>query len=327
MKRKEFDKLLNNLLKTHKVFAPVESKSTERILIEEIKNTGQAVLDGMIPEYPWREFLLPFQEKLFNIENNKLIDENKKVEPQVLLGVALPDLQAISLYNHVFEKDKYYQNIKKNTLVIGYAKIGGRKEFQKWHDRYEEDVLEHLMFDIFIEIDAKDNFKLFTGSEEGQKVLDEIKYKNYQNVEFAGLAHEGKQNDIRTFEIKEKLEKKYDKKLWQDLGKKCLACGKCSIVCPTCFCFCTKDVIEEKNQGQRMRCMDTCFYNNFSKVSGGHNFSENNEKRIYFYHEHKFVRIPEEYQISGCVGCGRCIKACPVGINISETKKKILKSK
>lgn len=327
MKKQDFSKFLKYFLNTQTVYAPTLSQSRGESLIKEISKSSQVKLDGRIPYYPWRDYFLPQKEELFIYKKEKLEEFKKEIKPQVLFGMNLPDLKALALYEQVFEKDSYYQARRRKTVIVGYVNLAAREEFAKWHEDYEENVLEHLIFDIFLEIDKKGNFKVFSGSEKGQKILEDFGYSDYQHIEFAGAVKEGELNK-RMVAMKEKMEAGGNKKLWQELGEICLACGKCAIVCPTCFCFGTSDEISEnKEVGCRTRCWDTCFYNQFSEVAGGHKFQEEISKRIYFWYQHKFVRIPAEFQVSGCVGCGRCIKTCPVGIDISKNKERILKGK
>jgi ferredoxin len=120
-------------------------------------------------------------------------------------------------------------------------------------------------------------------------------------------------------------EKFYDNpEIWQELGEKCIECGKCTIACPTCFCFRIDDNPElEENNGARQRCWDSCFYREFSEVAGGHKFLNTTAERIHFWYYHKFARIPDEFGFMGCVGCKRCAKACPVGIDIEKVLKEI----
>ncbi|MFH1392577.1 MAG: 4Fe-4S dicluster domain-containing protein [bacterium] len=122
--------------------------------------------------------------------------------------------------------------------------------------------------------------------------------------------------------IKKKMQKKFNKKLWSELGKKCIECGQCTMVCPTCFCFRFEDSSDKK----RKLLPDSCFYHDFSEITGNYKFLNNTAKRIYFWYYHKFVRIPEEHNLPGCVECGRCTKACPVGIDIKKVLKEILKT-
>ena len=114
-------------------------------------------------------------------------------------------------------------------------------------------------------------------------------------------------------------------KLWDELEKICIACGKCSLVCPTCFCFDTRDAPKEKSISRR-RVWGNCFYPEFTAIAGGQDYTDTVKKKIQFWYEHKFVRIPAEYRIPGCVSCNRCTKVCPVGIdivkNINRLKRK-----
>jgi len=120
--------------------------------------------------------------------------------------------------------------------------------------------------------------------------------------------------------IKEKLEKNENLEIWKELGKRCIECGQCSMVCPTCFCFSFKHDSSKKTK----RTMGTCFNHDFSEIAGGHKFLNRASQRIYFWYYHKFVRIPLEYNLPGCVKCRHCAKVCPVGIDIRKVIKKIL---
>lgn len=153
--------------------------------------------------------------------------------------------------------------------------------------------------------------KVFKDDPEYQKLRQKVKIKAKKPV-----------LNWRLKRVKKKMEKIFNKKLWHELGRKCIECGQCTMVCPTCFCFRFADKANRK----RERIPDSCFYHDFSEIAGGYQFLNNTAKRIYFWYYHKFVRIPKEYNLAGCVECNRCSKVCPVGIEIKEVLKEILKS-
>ncbi len=204
------------------------------------------------------------------------------------------------------------------------------ENFYKFFEKFEENKLEHLQFDIFLAV-QKNDYKIYTGSEDGQRLLDEYGYKDYSHIEYAGpIREEGL--DPQMVAIKDAMQNHHNQKIWDDLGKRCMQCGKCTIACPVCFCFRMFDQSNfEPGTGTRNRCWDSCFYNEFTQVSGPapeapkHRLMKTTAQKIYFWYEHHFVRTPSSFSLPGCVGCGRCSRTCPAEIDIFVTIKDILK--
>ena len=314
---KQINSLITKLKKDYQLHAP---QKEEELYIKEVEDTKDIDWSGEMPINTWKALFLPPKE---------VLEEKQSFKPTVALGVHILDLRALILFDHSFEKDVYYQKRRRNILVVGYSK-GIPDDYQKYkvfsHD-YEEHILEHVRFDIFIEKGKDGKFKVFSGSRIGQDILESLEIKDYEHIEFAGaVAEEGP--DKKMLEIRKKFDKFVENKMWEELGEKCLACGKCTIACPTCFCF---DVNEETGleAPRKERVWGSCFYDDFSRIAGapeGYRFLDSIKDRIYFWYEHKFLRIPDEYSIPGCVGCNRCTKVCPVGIDIQKNIKRILKS-
>ncbi len=322
MTQSQFLKFVSYLTKYYQVYA--SQKVEEKILIKKVNDPKKVILDERLPFFSWKKFFIPKHEKLFDYQKtNLLIPKTKSIKKQALLGINFLDLKAVLLYNHIFEKDPYYQKSRQNTLIIGHSFVP-KIEDNIFEEKYEEHILEHLQFDIFLAKSKEIDFQVFTGSREGQRVLEKFNYKNYRHIQFSGpIKEEGPGKEM--LELRNKLKNLYNSKTWKELGKTCLECGKCSIICPTCFCFRIDDQSLEKNKGFRQRAWDSCYFPEFSEISGGLKFLENANQRIYFWYYHKFVRIPEEYGFVGCIGCRRCNKVCPVEIDIEKTLKQITK--
>jgi len=313
------------LKKKYTVYSPV--KEHGRVVIRPITNSQKFSLISERPLYSFKNYLLPAQKTIFSTANLQDRNSNRQkfIPKQVLFGVAVFDLRAMALLSQVFEKDPYFQDIISQTIFIGQSPVPEENSF---YEKYEENVLEHFKFDIFIESrgDQKD-FRIFTGSKRGQRLLNEFGYNDFEHIEYAGAVPEEGLSDFHN-KLREKTKLSYGGKIWKSLGQRCLGCDKCAIVCPTCFCF---KVFDENNifndSIKRIRQWDSCFNSEFSEIAGGAKFLKTIQDRIYNWYSHKFVRIPDEYNLPGCVGCGRCADVCPAGINIKDEIAKIMNFK
>jgi len=328
MNKNEFQRFVEYLMSKNQVIAP-QHDGEGYLHLKELKETKDLYLGAELPLDSWKWYLLPPDLKMFEYQKNDFNPIPPIKDKLILLGVSILDLQAITLLNQVFEKDWYYQEIKKKAIVIGTSFVP-EENFYKFFEKFEENKLEHLQFDIFLAVQKK-GYQIFTGSEDGQRLLDKFGFADYQHIEYAGpIREEGL--DPQMVAIKDAMQNRHNQKIWDDLGKRCMQCGKCTIACPVCFCFRMYDQ-SGLGLGSRNRCWDSCFYNEFTQVAGPapeapkHRLMATTAQKIYFWYEHHFVRTPQSFSLPGCVGCGRCSRTCPADIDIFRTIKEILKSK
>ena len=126
--------------------------------------------------------------------------------------------------------------------------------------------------------------------------------------------------NLKHEDLKPLFDRSFDSKVWEDLNKRCVACGNCTNVCPTCYCF---DIIDEPNldlnTGARYRRWDSCQSEPFAKVAGNENFRKERSKRQRHRYMRKFKYPVDKYSRYFCTGCGRCSRTCMAKIKLKET--------
>jgi Fe-S-cluster-containing hydrogenase component 2 len=131
---------------------------------------------------------------------------------------------------------------------------------------------------------------------------------------------------MNTTDIKALLYRNYESPAWDSVAGRCLTCANCTMVCPTCFCSTVEDTSDVSGQtAQRTRVWDSCFNLDFSYLHGG-SVRSSGKSRYRQWMTHKLASWIDQFGTSGCVGCGRCITWCPVGIDITEEVRLIRES-
>jgi len=167
-------------------------------------------------------------------------------------------------------------------------------------------------------------FVIEVGSAAGADVVRDLRPRHATEEEIAAaervVARTGDQmgRSLETTGLKELLQANQSHPRWDEVAERCLTCGNCTNVCPTCFCTTIDDTTDlSGTTAERVRRWDSCFTLDFSYINGG-NVRNSARSRYRQWMTHKLAHWIDQFGTSGCVGCGRCITWCPVGIDITE---------
>jgi sulfhydrogenase subunit beta (sulfur reductase) len=305
--------------------APVEQDG--RYAFKRLTRWSEARLDYDRTILPPKKYFLPPRETLFRYSPDEGFAPcaeglNQRI---ILFGVHACDVYAINILDQVFAgryNDPYYQARRKNVAIIGIDCTPDKHCFCR---SMRADFVDQG-FDLFF-YDTGDYYQALVGTALGDDMvlaagnifeavgsadIDDYKRRSWDKRRAFQL-------EVEIRDLPEIFEMEYQSEVWQELGEKCLSCGSCSMVCPTCYCFDVADGVELGSRaGQRARSWDSCLFANHAQVASGENFRGPRASRIKFRFYHKQRGFVAEYGRPSCVGCGRCITACPVDIDVVQ---------
>jgi sulfhydrogenase subunit beta (sulfur reductase) len=307
------------------VHAPVEQNG--KFAFRRLARWSDARLDYQRTLIPPKKYFLPPKDTLFQYkEGQGYVPVMEAADRRIILfGVHPCDIYALNILDQVFSgkyNDPYYQERRKHVAIIGIDCTPDEHCFCR---SMRADFVDRG-FDLFFQ-DLGDRYQVLVGTALGDDMVlatgplfepaTRADFEEYKRRSSAKRLAFKLQVDIR--DLPEIFEMEYESSLWERLGERCLSCGSCSMVCPTCYCYDVADDVKlGSREGGRSRTWDSCLFSTHALVAGGENFREGRPARIKFRYYHKQRGFVAEYGRPSCVGCGRCISACPVKIDISE---------
>ncbi len=324
--------IVDLLISKHDLFGP--SRTNGLVTFAKIKSSDELELDVFNTDKSAKDMFFPQTDMMFSYKNNEITNPSTRKKPIAVFGIRPCDTKSLLVLNRVFDsgeyQDFYWNRLYGDALVFT---IGCNKPlstcFCNWLDL---GPFSKQGSDIFLS-DIGKAFLVESCSEKGERFLKtlpeiDLQKPTQDDIEKAALIKENaessmsKKTDVAG--LKTILEKLWDSELWDELSYKCLSCGACTYLCPTCHCFDVQDErIPGTDQGRRIRIWDSCMFSLFTKEASGHNPRPTTRERMRQRMMHKFCYFVEDFGEIACVGCGRCIRSCPVNHDIREAIKRI----
>ena len=279
-----------------------------------------------------KRWLLPPQSTVFTAVRRdgklELVPADQTERRFAMVGLRACELAAIAIQDRVFLRDTVrdvlYATRRETLLTVAVqCSQPGQTCFCASMGTGPE-VTEG--FDLCVtELTGDDHQLLVTaGSETGASLLEALPSRPASEgdraaaAQVSARARERMGKAVDTDGLKELLHGNLSHPRYRDIAKRCLACGNCTMVCPTCFCTGLVDANDLSGEGtSRERLWDSCFTLGYSYIHGGP-VRSSVSSRYRQWLTHKFASWWDQFGTSGCVGCGRCITWCPVGIDITE---------
>jgi ferredoxin len=286
----------------------------------------------------WKKYLHPPALRLWQAKQNgtgfQVTEETQDVPKYAFVGARSCDIHAIAVQDKVFLQGSYvdpvYEARRRNVfiLAVNCAKAGGTCFCASMQTGPKATFGFDLALTEIMEI-TPHCFLVEVGTERGAEMLRGIAYREAGKEETAQaeriVAKTAEQmgRTLDTADIKGLLYRNYEHPRWDNVAARCLTCANCTMVCPTCFCTTVEDVTSLTGEhAERWRKWDSCFTVDFSYIHGG-SIRATARSRYRQWMTHKLATWIDQFGTSGCVGCGRCITWCPVGIDITEEVRAI----
>jgi sulfhydrogenase subunit beta (sulfur reductase) len=302
-----------------------------------VKSDRNAFFDYVVGPHSWKRYLFPPAQRLWQAQRRGRsfrLDEEANTPPHyAFLGVRSCEIHAMQIQDRVFNNgdfaDPAYLARRSAALIV--AVNCARPSGTCFCNSMATGPRAERGFDLALTELLDENRHVFlveVGSERGASVLAKLPHGPAQADDLAAaraiFAEAARTMGRRMISSVDALLKtNLEHPRWQAIAQRCLSCANCTLVCPTCFCTTVEDVTDlSAENAERWRRWDSCFNLDFSYIHGG-SIRREVYSRYRQWMTHKLSTWHEQFGSSGCVGCGRCITWCPVGIDITEEARLI----
>jgi formate hydrogenlyase subunit 6/NADH:ubiquinone oxidoreductase subunit I len=294
------------------------------------RRADDAFFAHVVGPHSWKRYLHPPAVTLFRSRRGPdgltFSGDDEPVPSRAFFGVRPCELAAIAVQDRVLlgggHVDTVYAARRERCLLVAVSctRPGGTC----FCASLGTGPAARAGFDLALTemLDPVHRFLVEVGTERGEAVMRTVPHRPpdaqdlAQAEELATSAAQAMGRGLEMNGLKELLYARSEDARWEEIGRRCLACANCTLVCPTCFCTTVEDVTDLAGGAERRRRWDSCFTLDFSYVHGG-SVRTSPGARYRQWITHKLASWQDQFGTPGCVGCGRCITWCPVGIDIT----------
>ncbi len=315
--------LWSHLAGQGKLLLPVKEGPT--VLFKEWTAGDEVALDAPTSAISPKDIFFPREETYMRYRCRGPVLElsaGEEFEPVTAFGVHPCDLKAFEMLDRVYldqdPVDELYRDRRARTTVVALACFA--PDPFCFCSVFGIDPVSAPGADVIAHLDRQSgNLMLEAQTVKGEALLkgDASLLTEANGQSYGPALVKTADFGLKLSGLSENLKGRFEDPAWDKLYKSCLGCGVCTYVCPTCYCFDVEDYGHEM-AGERFRCWDSCMYGQFTLMAGGHNPRPSRKERIRQRFLHKLQYYPETYGEIACVGCGRCLRSCPVNLDIVQ---------
>ena len=323
LSRAEADQMFAQWTRKFDIFAPMRMEGEGCFSDMDVIRYGKVrTLEDIVwdqkSEYSFKETLLPINETLFYFTEDQTMIP-KEQEKELLIFLRACDLHAVKRLDEIYLKngfeDFYYARIREKAKFV----LMGCETSCKSGFCVSMGTNRTTNYDAYMKVDSD-------GAELDIQCHSLLKFIQ-DGVEKEVVPDYVTENEETVTLPKKLSNKSFTKEIWQEYGERCIGCGRCNFVCPTCTCFTMQDIFYKDNQkaGERRRVWASCQVDGYTEMAGGHGFRQKQADRMRFKVMHKIYDFEKRFGYPMCVGCGRCDDVCPEYISYSNCVNRLAK--
>ena len=326
IKKNQIPKFLTAVSGDYTLYGPKIEDNT--VVFGSINSAEEMMLEYRNSVTSPKELFLPRAEVVYEFDGENFVNDAIPDQKRVIFGIRPCDCQALSILDQIFDteqiKDPFYVTRRQNTVIVALGcnqplsscfctAVGG--------DPFSEEGADVLLVDI------GDSFHAKAVTPKGKDFI--AHYSKFFSTGAGGnwdkqakQARDKIKSKLNIKDIKSPLKDRFEDNVWDTISQACIGCGTCSYLCPSCYCF---DLVDEKSSAgmKKVRTWDCCMFSLFTRHASGHNPRPIGAARLRQRIMHKFSYYPQRYGVNSCVGCGRCVRSCPVNLDIRQLLEKV----